>query len=85
MTRYTNHEQYQNPPGTINNDIAILELAEEVDLATYTPACLAKTSDTTTFDGKTALVYGEILSQSHVPLLSTVPRLGNSVPGRRLA
>ena len=44
---------------TSDNDIAIIELAEEVDLTTYTPACLAKTSDTTTFDGKNAWVYGE--------------------------
>ena len=39
---------------------------EEVDLTTYTPACLAKTSDTNTFDGKKAWVYGEtvlLLSQ----------------------
>ena len=36
-----------------------IELAKEVDLTTYTPACLAKTSDTATFDGKKAWVYGE--------------------------
>ncbi len=30
-----------------------------MDLNVYTPACLAKTSDTTTFNGKKALVYGE--------------------------
>ena len=58
VTKYTNHEDFTMP----NNDIVILELAEEVDLATYTPACLAKSSDTTTFDGKTALVYGETSS-----------------------
>ena len=80
MTKYTNHEDFTMP----NNDIVILELAEEVDLATYTPACLAKSSDTTTFDSKPALVYGEVVSESHVPLQSTVPRLGSSVPGRRL-
>ena len=54
----TNHENYDD--STIDNDIAIIELAEEVDLTIYTPACLAKTSDTTTFDGKNAWVYGEI-------------------------
>ena len=58
VTKYTNHENYLNLP--YNNDITIIELAEEVDLTTYTPACLAKTSDTTTFDGKNAWVYGEI-------------------------
>ena len=57
VTSFTNHESYVFP----DNDIAIIELAQEVDLATYTPACLAKTSDTNTFDGKNAWVYGEII------------------------
>ena len=30
----------------------------QVDLDTYTPACLAQTSDTDTFYGKSAWVYG---------------------------
>ena len=58
LTSYTNHENYNET--TIDNDIALIELAEAVDLNTYTPACMAKTSDTTTFDGKNAWVYGEI-------------------------
>ena len=45
-----------------DNDITIIELAQAVDLNTYTPACMAKTSDTTTFDWKNAWVYGEIIS-----------------------
>ena len=57
VVSYTNHESYSFP----DNDITIIELAQEVDLTTYTPACLAKTSDTTTFDGKNAWVYGEII------------------------
>ena len=57
VTSFTNHENYDS--STKDNDIAIIELAEEVDLAIYTPACLAKTSDTTTFDGKNAWAYGE--------------------------
>ena len=57
VTKYTNHEDFNTV--TTDNDITIIELAQEVDLTTYTPACLARTSDTTTFDGKTALVYGE--------------------------
>ena len=60
MASYTNHESFSFP----NNDITVIELAQEVDLTTYTPACLAKTSDTTAFDGKTALVYGEIILHS---------------------
>ena len=55
VASYTNHEDFSMP----NNDIVIIELAQAVDLTTYTPACLAKTSDTTTFDGKNAWVYGE--------------------------
>ena len=60
VASYTNHESFSFP----NNDITVIELAQEVDLTTYTPACLAKTSDTTAFDGKTALVYGEIILHS---------------------
>ena len=56
VTKYTNHEDFNTV--TTDNDITIIELAQEVDLTTYTPACLAKTSDTTAFDGKSALVYG---------------------------
>ena len=56
VASYTNHENF-----TVDNDISIIELAQAVDLTTYTPACLAKTSDTTTFDGKNAWVYGEII------------------------
>ena len=56
VTSITNHENYVFP----DNDISIIELAWPVDLTTYTPACMAKSSDTTTFDGKNAWVYGEI-------------------------
>ena len=60
VASYTNHESYSFP----DNDITIIELAQEVDLTTYTPACMAKTSDSTTFDGKNAWTYGEILLPS---------------------
>ena len=56
VASYTNHESYSFP----DNDITLIQLAQAVDLTTYTPACMAKTSDTTTFDGKNAWVYGEI-------------------------
>ena len=62
VASYTNHESYSSL--TTDNDITIIELAQEVDLTTYTPACMAKTSDTTTFDGKNAWVYGEIILPS---------------------
>ena len=58
VASYTNHENFDRR--SFNNDITIIELAEAVDLNTYTPACMARTSDTTTFDGKKAWVYGEI-------------------------
>ena len=62
VASYTNHENYNTV--TTDNDITIIELAQEVDITIYTPACMAKTSDTTTFDGKNAWVYGEITLQS---------------------
>ena len=41
-------EQQPWPPTSVNwpvfNDIAVLELAEEMDLDTYTPACMAQVS-----------------------------------------
>ena len=51
------------PGSAIDHDIAILEMKEEVDLNTYTPACLASASDENTFDatGKlfTAVGWGD--------------------------
>ena len=59
VTSFIKHENFNLT--NLDNDIALIELAEEVDLTTYTPACLAKASDTTTFDGKNATAYGEIM------------------------
>lgn len=50
------HENYINV--LAGDDIALLELAEEVDLNVYTPACMARSSDVTTFDGVMAQAYG---------------------------
>ena len=74
VAKINNHESYAPAGGSLNNDITVLELAEEVDLDTYPPACMAQvrssvwcimlltlylqTSDTETFYGKDALVYG---------------------------
>ena len=41
---------------TVNNDIALLKLAEAVDLSIYTPACLPASS--ANYVGQTAKVYG---------------------------
>ena len=59
VKKYTNHESYDFR--SQDNDITIIELAKEVDLSIYTPACLARSEDTTAFDGRDAWVYGEII------------------------
>ena len=73
VASYTNHEN------GLPNDITIIELASEVDLNTYTPACLAKTSDTTTFDGKNAWVYGDTEKHNNYHYTENCPRLGSIV------
>ena len=45
---------------------------EEVDLTQYTPVCLARTSDNTTFDGKKARVYGGKFTKQQSGALSLV-------------
>ena len=45
----------------IENDIALLELAEEVDLTLYTPACLPRSGEH--FLGKIALATGMYLTK----------------------
>ena len=50
---YNVHPAYEYPV----NDIALLLLDEEVDLTTYTPACLARTGES--FEGHLASVYGK--------------------------
>ena len=58
------HEYEKNQPvpyeSTLNNgyDIAVLELWEEVELTEYSPACLAKQTEGTRFNGKRAFAYG---------------------------
>ena len=37
-----------------------------MDFNTYTPACMAKSSDTTTFDGKSAWIYGKAGSKKMI-------------------
>ena len=50
------HEDYNNP-NQLSNDIALLKLAESVDLNMYTPACMAaKDAD---YTGKNGRVYGK--------------------------
>ena len=54
---------HQDIPGqsavkTNGYDIAILELEEEVDLTEHTPACLAKLTEGTRYNGERAVTYG---------------------------
>ena len=50
------HENWGSPIPGKSNDIALLKLAEDVDLATYTPACLpASGAD---YTGQNGRVYG---------------------------
>ena len=56
VSKISNHESYD--PERKVNDIAVLKLAEEVDLNVYTPACLATNEDESTFYGETVHVYG---------------------------
>ena len=55
------HPDYEPEP-TLYNDIAILYLAQEIDLATYTPACLPSKEDTTAYDGRMALAVGNFMA-----------------------
>ena len=51
------HEDYNNP-NQLSNDIALLKLAESVDLNMFTPACMAaKDAD---YTGKNGRVYGKL-------------------------
>ena len=61
VAKYTNHESYNSKIEPSDYDITIIELAKEVDINIYTPACLAKTSDNNSFDGKMAWAYGDMI------------------------
>ena len=72
------HEDYRAelqpwPPTSVNwvvfNDIAVLELAEEMDLDTYTPACMAQVSISSLL---TEYTYYSYIIHCIVPL-----RIGN--------
>ena len=50
------HEDYDKL--TVNNDIALLKLVEEVDVKLFTPACLPSVD--ADYTGRKAQTYGEI-------------------------
>ena len=51
------HESFRSPKRD-SNDIALLKLAEDVDLTIYTPACLPAPG--TDYTGQNGRVYGRI-------------------------
>ena len=55
VSKIITHPSYS--ASTFNNDIALIQLSEEVDLNIYTPSCIAMTSEN--FEGQKAWVYGE--------------------------
>ena len=58
MTKVITHELYSPiPKFRHSNDIALLKLAEEVDLSVHTPACLPPPGKD--FTGQMGSVYGE--------------------------
>ena len=71
MRRFTLEEKLWSPKTLVNFDdrigyeyimgITVIELAEEVDLTIYTPACMPKRSDLMAFYEKKTSVYGEII------------------------
>ena len=56
VQKVINHESY-GAPLVNSNDIALLYLAEEVDLNVHTPACLPELNKD--FTGQTGAIYGE--------------------------
>merc|ERR1711915_887646 len=54
VEKFVIHPEYDYD--TIDNDIALLKLMDDVDLTPYTPVCLPNVGDD--FEGKTAWVYG---------------------------
>ena len=60
VSKIRNHPKYKynQKHHSRENDISILELAEEVDLNIYTPVCLAQTTDRRPYNGEPAQVFG---------------------------
>ena len=59
VARALHHAGFNEPPMT--NDLALLELSEEVDIKVYTPVCLPKPgSSPDSYFGRRAWVYGNI-------------------------
>ena len=63
VSKIINHKDYDKV--TLNNDITLLKLKEEVDLKTYTPACLPNTGDNCA--GRNAWVSGNMIRTNNCP------------------
>ena len=63
---------------TLYNDVSILYLAQEVDLSTYTPACLPKANDFTAYNGKMALAVGKFIILELHGSIKTQREAGNA-------
>ena len=61
------HEDYDGVKAI--NDIALLEVKEEVDLKVYTPVCLPSEDDSQDYIGKKAWIYGKYLNWLSIPWL----------------
>ena len=75
VARALRHEGFDKPPKT--NDLALLELSEEVDIKVYTPVCLPKpdSSPDSYFDHRGTTNFGlddysDTLQEVHVPIVT---------------
>ena len=70
LRRIIPHPQFNKQ--RLLNDISILYLTQEDDLATYTPACLAVPGDSSAYVGKMALAIGNLIGDKLTNLYSNV-------------
>ena len=87
VSKITGHPNYE-PNNRYNNDIAVVQLASDVDLRTYTPACMARSTDYN-FAGVLARVYGwGAIKQGgnvhHTLMEVDVPVVSNAVCGQTM-
>ena len=69
------HESYKSP-NVNSNDIALLKLAEDVDLNTYTPACLAASG--ADYTGQNGRVYGNSLKKEYLKINLKYEQVGEA-------
>ena len=72
IIKHPNHNRAEHNGADVY-DIAILELAEAVDLTVYTPACLARRISGDKFNGKTATAVGWGWIQENPTVIPDIP------------